>query len=177
MQEQAVTVDRRWELLALYKRTFPRVAADLAARGASLDDVKDAFHDAIVIVYERKVAGKPAPESESAYILGITRHLWYRRCRDQRREPLSGLDPDALCDVEAFESPSSSKLTRLLETAGRRCLDLLRAFYYDRRDLADIADDFGYSGIRSATVQKYKCLEKVRDHAMERGMHYADFLE
>ena len=28
----------------------------------------------------------------------------------------------------------------------------------------EIAGHFGYRSIRSATVQKYKCLEKVRDH-------------
>jgi len=55
-------------------------------------------------------------------------------------------------------------------------MDLLRSFYYDELPLNDIAETYGFSGIRSATVQKYKCLEKVRETVKEKALTYEDFL-
>jgi len=54
---------------------------------------------------------------------------------------------------------------------------LLRAFYYDKLSMSKIANRFGFSSERSATVQKYKCLEKVRDLVKEKSLSYEDFLE
>jgi hypothetical protein len=64
-----------------------------------------------------------------------------------------------------------------LETAGRKCMELLKAYYYDHMPASDIATLFGYSGTHSATVGKYKCLEKVRDTIKQNSLNYADFIE
>ena len=64
-----------------------------------------------------------------------------------------------------------------LQTAGKKCMDLLRSFYYDHLPLQDAATLFGFSGVRSATVQKYKCLEKVRETVKEKALTYEDFLD
>ena len=56
-------------------------------------------------------------------------------------------------------------------------MELLRSFYYDQQPLTDIAGKFGFSGVRSATVQKYKCLEKVRETIKERSLTYEDFID
>ena len=176
MKVRVEVADRKAEMVALYKRSFPKVASDLSRRGATFEETKDLFNDAVLIMYERAVAGKPEPLSEASYLTGVARHLWYRRYRASKETALVP-DPGLIAEVEAFEQPSSGKLLRLMQTAGRRCLDLLQAFYYERLGLAEIAREFGYSGVRSATVQKYKCLEKIRDHVKERGEGYEDFLE
>jgi len=64
-----------------------------------------------------------------------------------------------------------------LQLTGRKCLELLRAVYYDKLDLPAVAAVFGYQTVRSATVQKYKCLEKVRDKVKEKSISYEDLLE
>jgi hypothetical protein len=56
-------------------------------------------------------------------------------------------------------------------------MDLLRSFYYDHLPLADAAILFGFSGVRSATAQKYKCLEKVRETVKQNALAYEDFVE
>ena len=55
-------------------------------------------------------------------------------------------------------------------------MELLKSFYYDELPLNDIAETYGFSGVRSATVQKYKCLEKVRETVKEKSLTYEDFL-
>ncbi len=56
-------------------------------------------------------------------------------------------------------------------------MELLKAFYYDDVPLKDLADSFGYSGVRSVTVQKHKCLEKVRESVKQKSLVYDDFME
>jgi hypothetical protein len=56
-------------------------------------------------------------------------------------------------------------------------MEILKAFYYDNLSANTIAGLFGYSGIRSATVQKYKCMEKVRETIKENSLAYEDFVE
>jgi len=62
-------------------------------------------------------------------------------------------------DMEEMEQSLRYSLVR----SGKKCLELLKAFYYDHCSMQDIANRFGFNGTRSATVQKYKCLEKVRN--------------
>jgi len=89
-------------------------------KGGTLEEAKDAFHDAL-------------PEAFDA------------------------ADPED-ADMEEREQSLLAALAR----SGKKCIELLKAFYYDNCSMQDIAARFGFNGTRPATVQKYKCLEKVR---------------
>ncbi|WP_317169427.1 RNA polymerase sigma factor [Mucilaginibacter humi] len=106
--------------------------------------------------------------------MGTAKHLWLKRYRQTSQNvPLGDID---LFD-DNVASPSNNRLMRFLETAGSKCMELLKGFYYDDLSLTEIADRFGYSGVRSATVQKYKCLEKVRETIKQKALVYDDFME
>jgi hypothetical protein len=130
-----------------------------------------------VIYYEKSVKGSIALHiNEQAYLLGIAKHLWSAKFRNGVR--LVPIDANETDFMEADEAqPSTHKLIYYLETAGQKCMDLLKAFYYDNLPVNAIADLFGYSGVRSATVQKYKCMEKVRETIKEKSLAYEDFVE
>ena len=171
------TVAQREELfITLYQQAFPAVAKYVSKMGGSLDEAKDMFQDALVIFYE-KMAGtrNEPPANERAYLLGIAKHLWLRKFKDNMLHvPLDA----CLSETEDhYEEPMEQTLMHYLETAGQKCMELLRAFYYDKLTATGIATRFGYSGVRSATVQKYKCLEKVRETIKERSLAYEDFVE
>lgn len=161
-------------LKALYKKAFPVIAAWVSRRGGSFDDAKDVFQEALIIFYEKKAASENFCHDEKAYLFGIAKHLWLRKVQSDKM--FSPVDEE-LSDLQDDASPSEIKLLRVLESAGKKCLELLRAFYYEKQPLKQVASAFGYSGERSATVQKYKCLEKVRDTVKQKSLRYADFLE
>ena len=147
----------------LYEEAFPKVARLVQRRGGQEADARDVFHDALILFYERALAGNLELQSHpAAYVTGIARHLWYRRCRQE--SPYVGLEQVIAEELpaETGEPTVSPNVLQYLKSAGRRCLDLLQAFYYQRLNMREIAEEFGYSSERSATVQKYKCLEKVR---------------
>jgi len=167
--------DREKLFIALYKSVFPSVARYISKMGGSFDEAKDIFQDALVIYYEKAVAGSfTINTSEKAYLAGIAKNLWLKKFRENSRQvAMDGFDIEAEEEAEV----SDSKLLNFLQTAGKKCMDLLRSFYYDQLPLNDIAETFGFSGTRSATVQKYKCLEKVRETVKEKSLTYEDFLD
>ncbi len=166
----------RW-FIDLYERVFPAVARYVRQRGGSLEQAQDVFQDSLIIYYERIASAADPPEQEEAYLLGIARYRWLLTGRRTGSEvPLDEVaEPDWAEEGTAL--PLSQKLLRLLTVAGKKCMDLLRAFYYDQLPLNEVAHTFGYAGVRSATVQKYKCLEKVRTTVQEKSLSYEDFLE
>ncbi|MES2266684.1 MAG: sigma-70 family RNA polymerase sigma factor [Bacteroidota bacterium] len=170
------TVNREQWLMELYKSAFPAVAKYVARLGGSLEDAKDVFQDALVIYYEKAVAGNLSANNDKAYLLGIAKHLWFRKFNEGNNT--SALQDELLNIADnADEHVSNSKVLQYLASAGKRCMELLSALYYDKVSVKDAAEQFGYAGERSVTVQKYKCLEKVRDTVKQQSLSYADFIE
>jgi DNA-directed RNA polymerase specialized sigma24 family protein len=169
------TVNRDQLLMELYKGAFPGVAKYVAKMGGSVDDAKDVFQDALVIYYEKIIAGNLVIANSKGYLLGIAKHLWLKKFKEQRNNlPLDNSWEQA---DEREQHISNNKVLLFLETAGKRCMELLSAFYYHKLPMKDAAELFGYAGERSVTVQKYKCLEKVRETVKERSLAYEDFVE
>lgn len=168
--------ERERLFIHLYKTTFPAVAKFVNKKGGSFDEAKDIFQDALVIYYEKLTRSAFTPHvNERSYILGIAKHLWAKNFREGiKYMPLDDHDAEfAGCDNG---SPSAPMLIHYLETAGQKCMDMLKAFYYDKLPIAAISGLFGYSSAHSATVQKYKCLEKVRETVKEKSLSYEDFI-
>ena len=172
--------DREQLFVDLYQRAFPRVARFVSRRGGTLEEAQDIFQDALLIYYEKVVATPadgPDCRHDVAYLSGIARHRWIKKYHHNTMH-LSLEDAEAHSRADEIPpAPSHQRLLRFLSITGKKCMELLRAFYYDQHSLDEVADAFGYSGVRSATVQKYKCLEKVRNIVREKSLQYEDFLE
>ncbi|MGV8136909.1 MAG: RNA polymerase sigma factor [Mangrovibacterium sp.] len=162
-----------------YEQAFPRIAAFVARMGGTFEDAKDLFHDALVVYYETRVHDSARIRtSEEAYVLGIAKHLWARKYPQKKMEiamnefereiPVPGEDPPTV---------EEKRLLRILESAGKKCMDLLRAFYYRRRPVKELAGMLGYTGEHAFSAQKYKCLEKVRNTIKQKSLQYEDFIQ
>jgi DNA-directed RNA polymerase specialized sigma24 family protein len=161
---------------SIYESAFPNVARYIQKSGGMLEDAKDIFHDALVIYYEKLIEGNLNVEKVAeAYIFGISKHLWLKK-RSKQRFHLQ-LNDTEIMELPQEHSMNENKLLKLLETVGKKCLNLLQGFYYGKMDMKNVAIEFGYSTARSATVQKYKCIEKIRNEIEKKSMTYEDFFE
>jgi len=140
-----------------YEIAFPKVASFVKKLGGTFEETKDIFQGALVIYYEKKiVAGQHSKNGESAYIVGIARLLWYKKYHQTKLNRSIASLPDL---KEADEEPKVSEtILRFVELSGKKCLELLKSFYYDKLSMKDVSEKFGFSGERSATAQKFKCL-------------------
>ncbi|CAN5265234.1 hypothetical protein BH23BAC1_BH23BAC1_33780 [soil metagenome] len=164
--------------ITLYEELFPEVASYVSKMGGSLEETRDIFQDALVVYFEKLNNNPDNIQSERAYVVGIAKNLWIQKFRKDKKlnsflNYNKNIDPEAETEIK----PSAGTLFKTLEKAGKKCMHMLQAFYYEKLSMAEVASQFGFSGVRSATVQKYKCLEKVRDVIKEKSMNYEDFLE
>ena len=174
-----IAISSNYEIEEIYGQTFPAVAKLISSAGGTFDDAKDIFHDALVIFMERdsKIPVN-AIKSDKAYILGISKHLWIRKFqKDSRNIPLNSMENEIVIPDDYFPTANNTRLLNFLKIAGKRCLDLLRAFYFQQLSIKEIVRDLGYSHEHSVSVQKYKCLEKVRNTVKEKSLTYDDFTE
>lgn len=173
------TQEAQW-LLDLYKNCFPQVAYMVQRQGGDLPAAKDLFHDALVIYLEKR--NNPALHirvSEKAYLMGIVRILWLRKRRAGSRELFTGeLNEEWLAEdaaVAVDQEKENRSLLQQLQLAGEKCLQLLEAFYYRQWSMQKIAKELQYKTPHSATVQKYKCLEKLREQFKSTALYEEAF--
>jgi len=172
---------RREQVFAeLYRRCFPAVARWVKRRGGQQADAQDVFQDSLIVFYEKAVNGQLQDcRNEEAYLLGIAKKLWLKKCnREDRFAELDPQEQNIAIPLDFYQqTKSQGRLLRFLEVAGKKCMEVLRAFYYHHTSLPEIAEKFGFSNTRSATVQKYKCLEKIRKEVKTKQLSYEEIVE
>lgn len=163
---QALLANRPQALTGLYRQSFSPIRRYINRRGGSAQDAQDVFQDALVLLYEQATGGPLVlTASVSTYLLSISRNLWRQELR--RRARLAGEEfTDELAaslgeEGETLEEPVFAVLD-YVERLGEKCKSVLLSFYYFQQPLTQIAESQGYRSVRSATVQKFKCLERLR---------------
>lgn len=161
----------------LYACCYPQVRRLVRYSGGQAADARDIFQDALIILYEKNLSGKlDLHGSPTAYVVGIAKHLWKRES-GKRGQYLSlsrfeqALEVPVAPSAETLEKPRL-RLFKFLGVAGRQCLDVLQAFYYQQMPLTKIAEEFGFANTRSATVQKHKCLKKIQTAIQQKQLDY-----
>jgi len=167
--------DQNLVLEQLYIKTFPLFAKYVSKMGGTFEEAKDVFQESLIAYYEKQVhedfrIEKPA----SAYLLGICKNKWFKAKRDEPpTNPLAGID----VEIQKEDSLSVTLLLKILKSSGEKCLEILQSFYYQKLSMQEVSFKFGFKSERSATVQKYKCLEKVRENVKQKSLTYADFID
>lgn len=167
------------EIAGFYEAVFPLVSRLVRRLGGSMEEAKDIFHDALIIYWEQQLQnpGK-INRSQVGYVMGIVRNLCLRQYeRSKKMITLSESEKDIPIPADFYPTVSQRRLLQVLEIAGRKCLDLLRAFYHQMMPVRKIARDFGYANEHTTSVQKYKCLDKIKKVIAEKSLSYEDFLE
>lgn len=163
----------------LYETAFPAVAGFVSNMGGGFDDAKDIFQDALVVFCEKQNDAaftlKTLPE---AYLLGIAKHLWIQKFNRHLHEVcLDETEAAITIPDDFYPAVNESRLLRMIENTGKKCLQLLRAFYYESFSVRQIAQKLGYGSEHSVSVQKYKCIEKIRETIKQQSVSYEDFID
>jgi DNA-directed RNA polymerase specialized sigma24 family protein len=169
------TASREEFFRELYEKAFYPVASFVRKNGGSFEQAKDIFHDSLIILYEKEFYQGKSIDSPKAYVVGIAKHLWNKQVNLAK----------TTVDIEGTELPftaydaivNEAKLLSWIERTSQKCLDILQAFYYEKKNTKQIAMELGYRSTHSTTVQKYKCLESLRKEVKQKSMMYEDFTE
>lgn len=167
------TDDWRYQLLAdrektlerIYARTYPMVLHYIKQHSGTEEDAKDMLQDAIVLFYEKAMDNElTLTASVSTYLMGICKNLWKRELEKRARQ--TSFMPETVSplseETAEIESQASLSLVAYVERLGEKCKEILVSFYYKGHKMDQIASENGYRNLHTATVQKFKCLERLR---------------
>lgn len=173
--EEPKAMTREHRITNWYLEVFPKFAQHIRKRGGSLEEAREIFQEAIVLYFEKSMQAAFTPQvSDQAYLMGMARNLWLKHLAAKKQSvSLDGID----LSTESTATLLTHKLLAYLQQSGAKCMDVLQAFYYEKLNMKEIAVKFGYTSEHSATVQKFKCLEKVRNEVQQKTLSYEDFLD
>lgn len=156
----------------LYKY-FPKVEKHILINSGSKEEALDIFQDALVLLYQKVNAGEMSADVKiDGFLINSCRLLWSNELRKKKvrngdDSSLGGLKSEA-DDKDHFEQEEKFNIIdNALKKLGNKCRKLLELFYYKSLSMDEIAKEFGYKTVKSAKVQKYKCMESARKLALE----------
>lgn len=156
----------------LYKY-YPKVEKHILMNSGSKEEALDIFQDALVVLYKKV----QTLEANSAikidgFLINTCKLLWSNELRKKkvRRGDDSGLDNLEFEDEihEQIEKEAKFQIIEnVLKDLGKKCREILEMFYFKSLSMDSIAKKIGYKTVKSAKVQKYKCMESARKMALE----------
>lgn len=153
----------------IYARYFPMVQSLIINNNGASEDARDIFQEAMIVLYDRARSTEFELQCQlKTYIYSVCRRLWLKKLAQSQRyiPPVNGLE-ETIPVEEEIESHEQKNLEfQMMEKAllglGEPCKSLLEAFYIQRRNMSEIAANFGYTNPENAKNQKYKCLIRLR---------------
>ncbi len=156
----------------LYKFYYPSVKNFILKNNGCDDDAKDIFQETIIVLLEKVPKDDfNLTSSLKTYIFAISSNLWLKRLRDSNKMVKTeiGTYEKYLSDYEEAEEDihrdHSNKIVKVFKMMTNKCIVLLKAIFYDDKNIDTITKDFGYTNKHNAQNQKFKCLEQARKGA------------
>ena len=169
------------EMENIYEACFPAIAKMIHTKGGDLECAKDVFHDALLVFWEKKAKNALGDvQNEQAYLYGIAKNIWCKKLKDKRQEmefSQLNLNDNAFMQQDLHLQKQGNRLRKLLELSGKKCLDLLENIYINPHSLQEVTQKFGFGSVHSTSVQKHKCLEKIREIVKQKKWNYEKVLE
>ena len=159
----------------LYDEVFPVIASVISRQGGTRSDAEDIFQDALIALLDSQ--HRTTIHDPVRYLVGIAKHLWLRKAKANGRFlKLDDYERSLMLPDELGSEAETSTLLQFLQRAGSRCMDLLSDFYFAGLSISEIALRNGFASVHSASVQKHKCLEKIRNVIKEKQLSHEDFM-
>ena len=153
----------------IYKNNYNMVQSLIINNNGSTDDARDVFQEAMIVLYEKARSGTFELQCQiKTYMYSVSRRLWLKKLQQSKRFTTDFGDPDSVVPVE---DDLEDHLKRDLEFGmmekailglGEPCKSLLEAFYIEKKNMQEIAMNFGYTNAENAKTQKYKCLVRLK---------------
>ena len=152
------------ELFGRYKKL---VFGYVTSHGGDIADADDMLQEAIIVLWQKVCSGNFELSSKlSTYILAIAKNKWMAEMRKRKRFEHTALSIDT-----ADGNPTSlnglikgekvETVRKALDKINLVCKELLMLFYFEERNLQDIARILGFANPDVAKSKKYQCKKSL----------------
>lgn len=153
----------------IYRENFSVIQSFLLNNNGSIDDARDIFQEAMVVLYEKSNDINFSLNCQiRTYLYSVCRRLWLKKLQHQSKyttqvESLEEIIP-VEDEIEAHEKRDNdfTLMEHAMGKIGEPCKSLLDAYYIQKKSMQDIAANFGYTNADNAKTQKYKCLVRLK---------------
>lgn len=152
----------------IYKENYNMIRQFVMTNSGSEDDAADVFQDTMVVLFEK--AGSTDFELQcqlKTYIYSVSRRLWLKKLQQYGRFlKVDTMEETAEVEQDLEEHQQMQSNFVLMEASmqkiGEPCKGLLEAYYIQKKQMQEIATEFGYTNADNAKTQKYKCLVRLK---------------
>ena len=154
---------------SIYRENYASIQSFVLNNNGSVDDARDIFQEAMIVLYEK--SGLPTFSLNcqiKTYLYSVCRRLWLKRLQQLSKfsTQVENLEETIPVDEEIEDHEKKNDDFILMEDAmtkiGEPCKSLLDAYYIQKKNMQEIAGEFGYTNADNAKTQKYKCLVRLK---------------
>jgi RNA polymerase sigma factor (sigma-70 family) len=166
---EGLAKDDRQAVQTIYKQHYNMVQSLVINNNGTADDARDIFQEAMIVLYEKAKSGQFELTSQlKTYIYSVCRRLWLKRLQQQQKyvPEVASLEETVPVEEELDLHEQKNVDLQMMEKAmlslGEPCKSLLEAYYLQKKNMTEIAGNFGYTNADNAKNQKYKCLMRLK---------------
>ncbi|HJU45581.1 MAG TPA: sigma-70 family RNA polymerase sigma factor [Chitinophagaceae bacterium] len=166
---QGLAQNSRQAVETIYRENYAMVRALVTNNSGLEDDARDIFQEAMVVLYEKAcLDGFELNCRIGTYLYSVSRRLWLKKLQQAKKYTggIEGIAETVPVEEDMDGREQQNRDLGMMENAllnlGEPCKSLIKAFYMDKKNMADIAGAFGYTNADTAKNQKYKCLMRLK---------------
>ena len=153
----------------IYRENYNMIQGLVINNNGSAEDAKDIFQEAMIVLYEKVRSGNFELNCQiKTYVYSVCRRLWLKRLQQLNRYSSGVENLEAVADVEEEVEIHEKRnaefeiMEKAISHLGEPCRSLLEAYYLQKKNMQEIAINFGYTNANNAKTQKYKCLIRLK---------------
>ena len=153
----------------IYRENYSMVQTYILNNNGSAEDAADVFQEAMIVLFERTKAGNFELNCQlKTFIYSVCRRVWLKKLQQMQRFTRQSDDLEEVVPVEeemeTHEKRQNefSMMDQAMLKIGEPCKSLLEAYYIQKKQMQQIATEFGYTNADNAKTQKYKCLVRLK---------------
>ncbi|HEY0679493.1 MAG TPA: sigma-70 family RNA polymerase sigma factor [Chitinophagaceae bacterium] len=166
---QGLAANDRQSIETLYRQHYKMVQSLIINNQGTTDDARDVFQEAMIILYEKARSGSFELHCQiKTYLYSVSRRVWLKRLQQLQKfvPDVSSMEETIPVEDEIEAQEQRNAEYMMMEKAmmhlGEPCKSLLEAFYLQKKNMVEIAGNFGYTNADNAKNQKYKCLMRLK---------------
>jgi RNA polymerase sigma factor (sigma-70 family) len=166
---QGIATGQKQSLEWVYKHCFTTTKKMVIKLGGSEDEAWDIFQESVTILYQKcSEEGIDLTCRINTYITSIGKNLWLKKFQEKTKFTTINDEWDEVeeadSDVSLFlqKEKDLEMLEEKLNQLGDPCNKMLRAFYFQKKSMQQICEEYGYTNADNAKTQKYKCLTRLK---------------
>ena len=166
---EGLALNDRKAIETIYKQHYNMVQSLILNNNGSPDDARDIFQEAMIVLYEKVKTGTFELNCLlKTYLYSVCRRLWLKRLSQLQRispevEKLEETVPvEEELELHEQRNLDFQTMEKSMKNLGEPCKSLLEAYYLQKKNMVEIAENFGYTNADNAKNQKYKCLMRLK---------------